>query len=341
MTDDARETLLLPFETGRLAVPGTGTLLFLRARPGRWPADWRMPDLTAVQSFAPLAQALARQGVTTMPLADARGGHALVLALPPRQREEARALLAEAVAQAEPGALVVAAAANNEGARTIEADLAGLIGPVESLSKNKARVFWGRTEAVDAGLLAEWRMLDAPRAIGDGRFWSRPGLFAWDRIDAGSALLAEVLPETLSGHGADLGAGFGYLAAQILKRCARVKALDLYEAEKRALDLAEHNLADETRPLRFFWADVTAGLADRYDFIVTNPPFHTGRADRADLGQAFIERAAQALVPGGRLVLVANRHLPYEAVLQKHFAEIQTLADRQGYKVILARRAGR
>lgn len=341
MSDDARETLMLPFETGRIAVPAEGRILFLRARPGRWPAALRKPDLTAVQSFAPLAAALTRDGIATQPLADSGTAARLVLALPPRQREEARALLAEAVAQAEPGALVVAAAANNEGARTIEADLASLIGPVDSLSKNKARVFWGRTDDVDTGLLAAWRMLDAPRPIEDGRFWSRPGLFAWDRIDAGSALLAEVMPETLAGRGADLGAGFGYLSAQVLARCPRVKAMDLYEAEKRALDLAEHNLADETRPLRFFWADVTAGLADRYDFIVSNPPFHTGRADRTDLGQAFLERAAEALVPGGRLVIVANRHLPYEAVLRKHFAEIETLADRQGYKVILARRAGR
>ena len=41
--------------------------------------------------------------------------------------------------------------------------------------------------AVDAVLLDDWIALDAPRVIADGRFVSRPGVFAWDRIDAASA----------------------------------------------------------------------------------------------------------------------------------------------------------
>ena len=44
-----------------------------------------------------------------------------------------------------------------------------------------------------------------------------------------------------------------------------------------------------------------------------NPPFHTRpRADPA-LGQAMIRKAAAALRRGGRLFMVANRQLPYEA----------------------------
>ena len=40
--------------------------------------------------------------------------------------------------------------------------------------------------------------------------WSQPGVFAWDRIDPGSALLAEHLP-AMKGEGVDLGAGSGEL----------------------------------------------------------------------------------------------------------------------------------
>ena len=91
----------------------------------------------------------------------------------------------------------------------------------------------------DQALIAKWAALDAPRPILDGRFSSRPGVFAWDRIDPASALLAEHLPADLAGKGADLGAGYGYLSAEILSRCAKVSALDLYEAEARALDAGE------------------------------------------------------------------------------------------------------
>ena len=41
--------------------------------------------------------------------------------------------------------------------------------------------------------------------------WSQPGIFAWDRIDPGSALLIEHLPR-LAGRGADLGSGLGVLS---------------------------------------------------------------------------------------------------------------------------------
>lgn len=340
MDDDALETLLFPFENQALDWPAEGGILFLRAQAGPGLDAGRRAGLIAVQSAKPLAAGLERLGLTVLPAAPDGQRFALVLALMPRQREEARALLGEAVLHLAPGGRIVAAARNAEGARSHEADLERLAGRIESFSKNKARVFWSIGEP-DRALAAEWQALDAPRPIADGTFLSRPGLFAWDRIDPGSALLAEHLPPTLAGLGADLGAGFGYLSARVLERCARVKGLDLYEAEKRGLDLAERNLAGARVPIRFFWHDVTQGLGESYDFVVTNPPFHKGRADRTDLGQAFIRAAASALKPGGRLLLVANRHLPYETLMRTLFAEIAPLADRDGYKVIEARKGGR
>jgi 16S rRNA (guanine1207-N2)-methyltransferase len=44
------------------------------------------------------------------------------------------------------------------------------------------------------------------------------------------------------------------------------------------------------------------------------------------------------LQPGGRLYLVANRHLPYEAVLDASFGSVRMLAQREGFKVVEATR---
>lgn len=344
-TDDRPlETLLLPFADGTLAWPGDGAL-FLRARDG-WPLHRRpLPGLVCVQSFKPEYDRLQRSGFDVGTAADDRR-HPLVLVLPPRQRDEARALFAEAVARLQPGGIVVASMANDEGAKSGESDLARLAGPVQTLSKNKCRVFWTAPlhGAADAELAAAWQALDAPRPILEGRFISRPGLFAWDRIDIASALLAEHLPDDLSGSGADLGAGYGYLAAETLARNRRVAAMDLFEAEARALDLARINLAPfaARAALGFHWHDVTAGLLQRYDFIVSNPPFHAqGRADRPDIGRRFIAAAAEALKPGGRLWLVANRHLPYESVLDARFGTARIATQQHGFKVVEAVKAGR
>ncbi len=344
--DAPLQALFLPFAQGVLPWP-PGPVLFLRARDGAvLRAQASAGTLICEQSFRPFAQALEHSGwqVREERQIEADGTrYALVLVLPPRQRDEALALLARAVALAAPGGRVVACQANNEGARSGEADLHQLSGLAGSLTKYHCRTYWTAPlpAATDTALQARWAALDAPRRIVDGRFLSRPGVFAWDRIDPASALLVEHLPATLAGHGADLGAGFGYLSAEVLARCPRVTALDLYEAEARALDLARRNLQDIPHPARlhYHWHDVTAGLAGQYDFIVSNPPFHTpSRADRPDIGQRFIAVAAQALRPGGQLLLVANRHLPYEKILNDSFGEVRVAAERDGFKLIAATR---
>lgn len=340
--DAALAALFVPFETAALSPPADARALFLGARSGVRLREMAQPGWLCEQSFLPFADELARNGLR---VGEPQPGERfpLVLILPPRQRDEARARFARALDHLAPGGCVLAAMPNAEGAKSGEADLARLVGSVQHLSKHKCRVFWATpgAGAIDEGLLAEWLALDAPSDIVDG-YVSRPGLFAWDRIDRASALLAAHLPADLHGRVADLGAGYGYLATQVIARCPRVQAIDLYEAEARALEPARINLARALREsgrevaTAVHWCDVTRGLLPRYDAIVSNPPFHQGRADLPELGRSFIRSAADALLPDGRLLLVANRHLPYEAVLSTRFSEVRVLALAEGFKVIEA-----
>ena len=387
--DRVLETLLLPLQQGQLALPA-GQALFLRARATDALRELGLQAIVCEQGFKPDADALLRAGFTLRndagPQAaddadhsEARGADAsrrfaLVLVLPPRQREEARALLARAVDSLAPGGVVLVAMANDEGARSGEADLQRLVGPVGTLTKNKCRAYWsapcgGAGWQLDAALLAQWRVLDALRpvgadgATGDGRFVSRPGLFAWDRVDPATELLAAHVPADMAGRVADLGAGHGMLAALLLARCRRIKGIDLFEAELRALDAARINLArwarstdmpadggvapagdaaDDERRVRigYHWHDVTTGVPGFFDAVVSNPPFHhVGRAALPEVGRRFILAAAAALRPGGSFWMVANRNLPYEAVLAERFGSVRIVVEAGGYKVIEAIRA--
>lgn len=348
--DIALDALLHPFADGALRWPAAGDALFLRAREGAaLHARGSVQALACTQPFKPEADRLQRIGATLVDedaVPSAR--YPLVLVLPPRQREEARALLAKACTAVAPGGIVVASVANDEGAKSREADLKELAGNLSVISKHHCRVFWTRPDAAfDPAALAQWANADARRKVispnvPGGAFISRPGVFAWDRVDAASAMLAEALPSDLGGRVADFGAGWGYLSMQVLARCPKVASLDLYEADARALALAEANLADAPVAVKYHWHDVASGVAERFDAIVCNPPFHAlGRGDRPDIGRAFIAAAANALKPGGRLWLVANRHLPYEHALGEGFAQVETLAQNGGFKIVHATRAAR
>ncbi|MGB0134443.1 class I SAM-dependent methyltransferase [Dokdonella sp.] len=323
--------------------PADGRVLFLRARDGHWWYGHSRKEWVCQQGFKPFATALERSGLQVRdPATDEK--FPLVLVLPPRQRDEARALFARALQHCLPGGTVVASMANSEGARSGEADFRKLVGSAQVISKHHCRVFWSTPAEndIDTRLLEEWLALDAPRVVADGRYLSRPGLFAWNRIDPASALLVSQLPHTLSGRVADLGSGYGYLAGEVLRNCAGVTAIDLYEAEARAIEPARRNMEAVRLERRsdvdidVHWHDVTQGLPRRYDVIVSNPPFHQGRADQPELGQAFIAVAANALNPSGRLWIVANRHLPYEASLRSRFANVETRVLKSGFKVFEA-----
>ncbi len=319
--------------------------LFLRARYSGELRDFR--DLVCVQSFKPWADALTANGhLVHADLSDCGPEQQLferILVLPSRQRTETRALLTQAALRLTPAGVLLSAQQNTEGARSLQADCETLFSHVRHESKFKCRVVWAAAAHLNPELALAWQQLDAPRAILDGVFISRPGVFAWDRIDQGSALLAAHLPGDLAGHGADLGCGYGYLSRFALQTNPAITTLDCYEAEHRALSLARTNLSDfkvgglNPRALGFHWHDVRLGLAQKdFDFIVSNPPFHVGRADQPDLGLSFIATASAALRRGGRFFMVANQHLAYEAALKQKFSQVHTLVQDQGFKVFEA-----
>lgn len=348
MAPEVLATLLLPFEKGHLPVPGPGRALFLRAEPGPGlDAAWRAA-IVAEQTFKPAADRLRRFGVTMLDDTDLAYAEAVFdLALVPvtKSRAETYAMIEQAWRKLVDGGVLVVAGEKGLGAASIERTVAALHPLEGAMPKHGCRVFWlrkGEMRADFESALYRWRTDGLSKvAITDGTFVTMPGLFAPEAVDAGSMLLADTLP-ILSGAVADLGSGWGYLAYRILHWGDGVTSIDLYEAERDAIACSKDNLSEvPSGAVRtHHWHDVTTGLPKGalYDAIVTNPPFHQGRAGDPGIGAAFITAAHGGLRKGGRLYLVANRHLPYEAVLARLFGGHEVLAEANGYKVLAATR---
>lgn len=298
------------------------------------PADGH---ILAVQPWKPHFDALVQAGIEARPgLAADDGGFAVALVALGRSRARNLARIAEAVARTAPNGWIVAAGANELGA----ARYAKLAGATRTMARHRGRAFLlSRDAAPGREILDAWRAGGSARRHDATGHVAAPGAFAWDRIDAGSRLLADALPADIAGEAADLGAGWGFLSARLAARCPGLRRIDLHEADHEALDAARANLAATTAAARveieFLWTDVARGRnGRRYDAIVSNLPFHDTHGADPAIGVAFIRAAARALRPRGRCWLVANRRLPYERALGEAFARVARIGEAEGYKVL-------
>ena len=76
------------------------------------------------------------------------------------------------------------------------------------------------------------------------------------------------------------------------------------------------------------------------DVIVSNPPFHLGqRTDNSVVTELFTT-APKKLSPGGKLIVVANRFLPYKAEMERFVGKTKIIAETKQFWVLEATRAG-
>jgi 16S rRNA (guanine1207-N2)-methyltransferase len=288
------------------------------------------PEAVQVSPLVPGAGSLEE-------LAEAGLDSALVAA--PPGTIERRYVLARALQAVRPSAALTALAPRDKGGARLRKELEAFGCGVTETSRHHQRICRAVRPETPVGL-------DAAIAAGALQFssalglWTQPGVFSWDRPDPGTQRLVAALP-ALAGRGADLGCGLGELARCALARPA-VTRLDLVDIDRRAVAAARRNVADPRAHTHWADARLSPDLAEldlaELDFVVMNPPFHDHGVEDRELGEAFIRRARQILRAGGTLWIVANRHLPYEAVLNELFAEVALKGEDRSFKVCEARR---
>lgn len=180
-----------------------------------------------------------------------------------------------------------------------------------------------------------------------------PGVYGEGKLDEGSALLLGVLAERVAAGGLegvqrvlDVGCGSGVLGA-FLARAAQAQGLfgrglhvDLVDVDALALEAARATLRRaglDVPEVSVFGSDVYSRVTERYDLIVSNPPFHEGVRTAYDAADRLIREAPTHLRPGGRLVLVANAFLPYRDALDETFGSHALLAETGRFRVYEAR----
>lgn len=255
----------------------------------------------------------------------------------PKAKDELEMAVHGAAASLGPGSTLAVYGAKDEGIGSANRRISPLLGPVQTLATGgHCRVLTARRPAVLEGLrghLSDWRH--------EVEGWvSYPGLFAHGRVDRGTALLLDHLPDPVEGDRIlDFGCGSGVLTAGCIARARdRGAAVSVHGLDVDAVALVA--LTENVPEVEPVLADGLTGLPDSaFTLIVSNPPYHAGKAESVEALRSFLEEAPRVLASGGRIALVTQRRLPVGRLLERHWERPRSVADVAPFRVWTADRS--
>ncbi|HEK1689577.1 TPA: methyltransferase [Pseudomonas putida] len=239
-----------------------------------------------------------------------------------------------------PGAQVIAAAMIKHLPRAAGDLLEKYIGPVQaSLAQKKARLLTATfTERPGASSPYPTRYrLDSPAL----ELLNHANVFCRDGLDIGTRAFLPHLPRDLgNARVADLGCGNGVLA--IASALANPQAhYTLVDESYMAVQSAQENwqAALGDRAVTVLAGDGLAGVEKQsLDVVLCNPPFHQQQVVGDFLAWRMFQQAREALVVGGALYIVGNRHLGYHSKLARLFRGVEQVAATPKFVILKARK---
>ncbi|MFA9489390.1 MULTISPECIES: 16S rRNA (guanine(1207)-N(2))-methyltransferase RsmC [unclassified Mannheimia] len=165
-----------------------------------------------------------------------------------------------------------------------------------------------------------------------------PAVFSSAELDNGTKLLLSTFnkEDRLKGKVLDLGCGAGVIGATLKQQFPKIK-LTMSDIHAMAIESSRRTLAENQLEGEVVASDVFSHVNERFDLIVSNPPFHDGVDTAYRAVEELIFQAKNHLTKGGELRIVANAFLPYPDLLDKAFGKHDVLAKSTKFKVYSAR----
>jgi 16S rRNA (guanine1207-N2)-methyltransferase len=167
-------------------------------------------------------------------------------------------------------------------------------------------------------------------------FYSKPGVFGWEKVDKGSQLLVSCLPPVIQYMKGvesvlDLGCGWGYLmlATQSIPIDVRVAT----DNNVAAIDAAKRNFSEAGMNVQCVVDDCASQVRQRFDLILCNPPFHQGFQVSDSLTEKFLKSATRLSRRSTRAIFVVNQFIPLQKLAESYFKESRLLASADGFNV--------
>lgn len=249
----------------------------------------------------------------------------LVMLYWPKAKAEAEYLLAMLFAKLGKETEIIVVGENRSGVKSIEKMFAPYGKVVKYDSARRCSFYWGQCfEQPQSFNLQDWFKTYTVN-IGEQSLTvkSLPGVFSHGEFDVGSQLLLDTLPK-LKGKVLDFGCGAGVLGAVMASRNPDIE-LEMCDISAFAVASSQATLEANGLTGKVFASDVYSDTAQDYQFIISNPPFHSGLDTSYSATETLLAQAPKHLKRAGELFIVANSFLKYIPIIEQSFGKCATL----------------
>lgn len=161
---------------------------------------------------------------------------------------------------------------------------------------------------------------------------SLPGVFSQKKLDIGSALLLKNLPSNMEGKVLDFGCGAGVISCFIGKKFPKTQ-LSLLDVSALAITSAKKTFEINNLSGEIFASNSLSMVTDKYQHIVSNPPFHQGTKTSYQATESFLKAINNHMFHQGDITIVANSFLQYMPIMKQYIGATNCLISQQGFSI--------
>ena len=230
---------------------------------------------------------------------------------------------------------IVLAGSNDAGIRSAKDAYEKNIGPVEGkIVGNHSALYVGRNKKLAGDKKLENFLSYSGSIYGAMGMEAAcmPGVFSAGELDEGTKLLLDTIPYDKN-KVLDIGCGAGIIGS-IYKKKNPAADITMSDVSKLAVFAAQKTLKKNELAARVVESDVFDSIAETFDLILCNPPFHKGVGTDYSFMEKFAKGVTRHLNRAGEAYIVANSFLAYEDVLKKHIKTVETVDDTGKFKVL-------
>ncbi|KMT63797.1 methyltransferase [Catenovulum maritimum] len=253
----------------------------------------------------------------------------------PKAKEKAKWLIEQLAEMLKPNASIILVGENRSGIKSCQKLLTEQLSHINKLASGKHCLLFQSHLSADIANKDSFYQQSYQVNNKQVITASLPGVFSQKELDKGTELLLQNLPAEIKGKILDFASGCGVIGSYISKHYS-VDELTQVDVDALAIESTKKTLELNELVGKTFLSNGLTKISSKYDWIFTNPPFHTGTKIDYHVTEAFIKDSCKHLLPNGKLMLVANRFLKYPQILQTYFNLVEVVAEDNKFKVYCA-----